>query len=319
MNSKMSIATKSKKKKVGGVGGADSKIVSELQLNVKKLLEDVRKLRVFEHESGLTFRKNEHTFDELKLKNDLFQIEHEKIKKRQDEIQNEHSNAMSQLGEKTKKVEKIYKDMLKLINDFKKEYRYGFKKIIKAEVDISDLKNQVKFVRNKLIPKNEQKQLNKEDLIKEIDGKFEILYGQVATMATDQAQFNTKIQNDQNKLQEPLEIEISRIRQEGELMMRELERTQNANRELINSVVFSSKSERSPPKNNRTFMNHSSTAVSSTRGRKKHNLSINEDISNPVMKDQIRYSTPSVSAVAITRLKRFNFAKKNIDDSIPGN
>lgn len=47
MNSKVSIATKNKTggKKVGGVGGGDPKIIAELQLNVKKLLEDVRKLK----------------------------------------------------------------------------------------------------------------------------------------------------------------------------------------------------------------------------------------------------------------------------------
>ena len=38
---------------------------------------------------------------------------------------------MDDFKEKTKKVEKIYKDIQKMINDFKKEYRYGFKKIIK--------------------------------------------------------------------------------------------------------------------------------------------------------------------------------------------
>lgn len=31
-----------------------------------------------------------------------------------------------------------------------KEYRYGFKKIIKCEVELGDLVNQVKFVRSKI-------------------------------------------------------------------------------------------------------------------------------------------------------------------------
>ena len=60
---------------------------------------------------------------------------------------------MEQLQEKTKKVQKIYKDIQKMTNDFKKEYRYGFKKIIKAEVDIHELMTQVRFIRSKLLPK----------------------------------------------------------------------------------------------------------------------------------------------------------------------
>lgn len=129
----MSIATKGKKKKgVGGMsGGADSKIVNELQLNVKKLLEDVRKTKLFEHESGLTFRKIDQSIEALKLRNNAIEEQQETINKRSDEIQNEHSHAMDELKEKTKKVTKIYNDIQKMINDFKKEYRYGFKKIIK--------------------------------------------------------------------------------------------------------------------------------------------------------------------------------------------
>jgi len=129
-NSKMSIV--SKKTKIGrGPGGADSKSVSELQLNMKKLLEDVRKLKNFEHESGLTFRKVEHRLDSVDEKNDKFQKEHDKIKRVQDDIVNQHQNAMTELNEKTKKVQKIYNQIQKMITDFKKEYRYGFRKIIK--------------------------------------------------------------------------------------------------------------------------------------------------------------------------------------------
>ena len=90
--------------------------------------------------------------------------------------------------------------------------------------------------------------MNKEDLIKEIDGKFDILYGQVTTLASDQANFNTKIQDNQNKIQEPLQNEMSRIRQESELMMRELERTQQENRQLINNVIIGTHSDQSPLK-----------------------------------------------------------------------
>lgn len=62
-------------------------------------------------------------------------------------------------------------------------------------------------------------------------------------MATDQAKFNSKIQNDQNKLKEPLEAEISKIKQESGIMMRELERTQQANRDLMQSITFPANNE----------------------------------------------------------------------------
>lgn len=153
---------------------------------------------------------------------------------------------MDDFKEKTKKVEKIYKDIQKMINDFKKEYRYGFKKIIKWEVDINDLNSQIKFIKAKLIPKSEKKALNKDELLREIDEKFEILYEQVTIMATDQAKFNTKIQNDQNRLKEPLEVEISKIKQESDIMMRELERTQQANRDLMQSMISPGNTENIP-------------------------------------------------------------------------
>ena len=79
MNSKMSKVNK-KKKIGGGLGKADSKIVSELQLNMNKLLEDMRKSKIFEHETGLTFRKIEKTLEEFRQKNNILEIEHGKIK-----------------------------------------------------------------------------------------------------------------------------------------------------------------------------------------------------------------------------------------------
>ena len=131
MNSKVSVATKSKTggKKLGG--GADSKIVSELQLNVKKLLEDVRKLNNLQHDTELALKKIDHILDDHRLKYDVIQNEQTEIKKKQEDIIAIHTNAMNDFKEKTIKVEKIYKDIQKMINDFKKEYRYGFKKIIK--------------------------------------------------------------------------------------------------------------------------------------------------------------------------------------------
>lgn len=230
MSSKMSISTR--RRGGGGRGGADSKEVNELKLNMKMVLEDCRKLKNFEHESEATFRRFESTLVELKKKNDLFISQHNAITKKQDEIELQHQNAMEETEKRTKQVIKIYKDIQKLINDFKTEYSYGFKKIIKAEVDIGVLNNQVKFIKNKIKPKKEEK-FDKEELIKEIDGKFDVLYQQVAEMATDQAEFNIRIQKDQENLKEPLHAEITKIREESNMMLRELERTQQNNRDIV--------------------------------------------------------------------------------------
>lgn len=231
MSSKMSISTR--KRGGGGRGGADSKDVEELKLNMNKALEDIRKLRNFEHESEATFRRFENTLVDLKKKNDIFVSQHNIITKKQDEIEAEHIKSMEISSQRTKKVVQIYTDIKKMITDFKTEYRYGFKKIIKAEVDINALNQQLKFVKSRVKPREDEEKLNKDDLIREIDKKFEILYTQISEMALDQANFNHLLQREQENLKEPIEAEITRIREESNIMMRELERTQKNNREII--------------------------------------------------------------------------------------
>lgn len=130
-------------------------------------------------------------------------------------------------------------------------------------------------------------------------------------MASEQANFNQKIQDGQNNLKEPLEIEISKIRQEGDLMMRELERTQNANRELMQNVS-TFRGVETPSIKFHTYV-HPSTAVSSTRARKKHNQSMHENFPKQA---KIRHSTPSTNHIPMSRLKRFKMEKSK-DDSIP--
>ena len=158
--------------------------------------------------------------------------QHNKITKKQDKIEEVHSTTMGEAKEQTQKVVKIYKDIQRMISNFKIEYRHGFKKIIKAEVDINYLNQQLKFIKTKIKPKKEEK-FNKEQLLHEIDEKFEILYKQIADMATDQAYFNSKIKKGQESLKEPLKVEISKLREESNIMMRELKRTQNNNREIL--------------------------------------------------------------------------------------
>lgn len=228
MGSKLSIATRKRRRR----GGPDPKDINELKLNMKNALEDIRKLKNFEHDSLGTFRRFENTLVDLKRNDTNIMTQNRKLNSKQEVIQLEHSQAMKEASEQTEKVVKIYKDIQKMIGKFKTEYRYGFKKIIKSEVDINFLNQQLNFIKTKIKPKKEEK-INKEKLLEEIDEKFEILYGQVSNMATEQAHFNLRIQNDQERLKEPLESELSKIRQESHIMMRELERTQNNNRRIL--------------------------------------------------------------------------------------
>lgn len=303
MSSKMSISTR---KRRGGVRGADSKEVNELKLNMKKVLDDIRKLNNFEYETEGTLRRFENTLVDLKKKNDMFVSQHSIITKKQEEIDTEHKNAMEEAERQTKKVVQIYKDIQKLINNFKSEYRYGFKKIIKAEVDISVLNQQLKFIKTKYKPKEEEK-LNKNDLLKEIDGRFEILYDQVAEMASDQAQFNRRIQRDQESLKEPLQIEISKIREESNIMLRELERTQHTNREIMMQKMNHSMYEDTTPTKLNAWLSNLNTSCDMEQRRT--NFSITSRKAAP---NKIRYSTPAYPSSDSKRLKRFNLQKEEL-------
>ena len=306
MSSKVSMSTRRRGGKGGG--GANSKEVNELKLNMKMVLEDLRKLKNFEHESEQTFRRFENTLVDLKKKNDLFISQHNIITKKQDEIQQQHNDGMVESEKRTKQVIKIYKDIQKLINDFKAEYTYGFKKIIKAEVDISSLNQQVKFLKTKIKPKKEEK-FDKNELLKEIDNKFELLYQQVSEMATDQAEFNLRIQHDQQNLKDPLHAEMSKIREESSMMLRELERTQQNNRDIMMQKMSHSMYET----NTDTTMNKwlSTRIKASSTARKDKNLSFHEPSPMKITR-RGRHSTPSYNSANTANLKRFNFNPINL-------
>eukprot|EP00344_Euplotes_crassus_P000956 CAMPEP_0197002782 /NCGR_PEP_ID=MMETSP1380-20130617/7209_1 /TAXON_ID=5936 /ORGANISM="Euplotes crassus, Strain CT5" /LENGTH=358 /DNA_ID=CAMNT_0042421069 /DNA_START=326 /DNA_END=1402 /DNA_ORIENTATION=- len=278
--SKLSIATRRMR---GGRRG-NPRETNGLKLNIKKLQEEVYRLTKFENESTSTFRKFENTLVDLKKKNDLFVSQHQKILKKQEEMESQHSSALNNIEKETLKVIKIHKDIKKLISDFKAEYRYGFKKIIKAEVDINFLLQQLKFIKTKIKPKDEEK-IDKDKLLGEIDGKFELLYSQVHDMATEQAQFNSNLKKEQENLKEPIKNEISKIREESNIMMRELERTQNNNREMLSSRL---------------------------------NISMNLDIPSKVLtKRKFRHSTPINHTSASMKLKKFNESvQKRLDNDL---
>lgn len=303
MSSKMSISTRRRGTRFRG---ADHKVINELKLNMNKALEDIRKLKSFEHDSELTFRRFENTLVDLKKKNDMFMGQHNVIIKKQEEIEKQNEESVQISSEHTKKVVQIYKEIQKMINTFKSEYTYGFKKIIKAEVDINFLNQQLKFIKTKIKPKEEK--INKHELLKQIDNKFELLYQQVSEMAEDQAKFNSKIQREQENLKEPLEVEISKIREESNIMLRELERTQQNNREmLVNRLNKSAYTEATPQKMN-AWLNQSTGFHTKRKDRTLNNLSIEHKPAT-----RARYSTPSHSGKEMTRLKRFNFDKKPVE------
>ena len=162
--------------------------------------------------------------------------------------------------------------------------------------------------------KNE-KALRREDVISEVDDKFGILYQQIADMATEQASFNQRIKYDQDKLKEPLEVEISKIRKESDIMMRELERTQHANRELIqNKSTFVTS--QTPSVKLQTFI-HPSTSVSSSRANRMHKSTMLVENNFNRSKPKNRHSTPSTSHVPLNRLKKFKIEKKQKDENVP--
>lgn len=81
MNSKLSVSTRKRRGGGGGRGGADSKEVNELKLNMNKVLEDVRRLLNFKHDSEGLFGRLEKTLVDLKKKNDIFLSQHAIISK----------------------------------------------------------------------------------------------------------------------------------------------------------------------------------------------------------------------------------------------
>ena len=75
----------------------------------------------------------------------------------------------------------------------------------------------------------------KENQEEGIDNKFEALYERIQTMAIDQANFNSSIQQKVDRLGIPIQKQVETMMKENDLIHTELERSQNHNRELLSS------------------------------------------------------------------------------------
>jgi phage host-nuclease inhibitor protein Gam len=86
--------------------------------------------------------------------------------------------------------------------------------------------------------KTENKEKEKAKSNSEIDEQFDILYKRIQEMATNQSNFNMMMKRSIEEIGEPLERQIDNMRQESQILMKELERVQNINRDLLSTLGF---------------------------------------------------------------------------------
>ncbi|CAI2385399.1 unnamed protein product [Moneuplotes crassus] len=110
-------------------------------------------------------------------------------------------------------------------------------------------------------------------VLKKVDAKLEKVYGQVQEMAFDQQSFNSMIKSTQDHISEPIKIEVRNMRKETESVHRELERTMNANREILTRMEkFRTQNTHRRRSMCQTIIDnrkHVSTSNRSSRGKKK--------------------------------------------------
>jgi type I site-specific restriction endonuclease len=86
--------------------------------------------------------------------------------------------------------------------------------------------------------KTENNEKEKAKSNSEIDEQFDILYKRIQEMATNQSNFNMMMKRSIEEIGEPLERQIDNMRQESQILMKELERVQNINRDLLSTLGF---------------------------------------------------------------------------------
>jgi hypothetical protein len=148
MNSKMSLV--SSKKKGPGAGlklkiDELNKQVQEMRLNVDKNLEDIRVMKNTEISRKSRFEEMEEIVHFLQKSHDVWNENHEVIKYKQEAINQEHSEGMRKIQEVHEKVQTIYKDTQKIISLFRKEYKSGFERIVRCEVQLGEVNFSFKF------------------------------------------------------------------------------------------------------------------------------------------------------------------------------
>ena len=120
MGSKMSLV--SSKKKAPGAGmklkiDEISKQIQEIKLNLDKNLEDVRVIKIAEIERKQTLTQMRETVAFLQQNHDIWNADHDLIKVKQQEINDQHSDGMKSIHSTYDEINKLHKDMQKMINN----------------------------------------------------------------------------------------------------------------------------------------------------------------------------------------------------------
>ena len=142
MNSKMSMVTSRKKGPGAGLKSKIdelSKLVQEMKLNSDKNIEDIRVLRNTEYDRKQRFDHMEEIVFRLQKSHDIWNADHEVIKSKQAWIDDQHTEGMNRIEYVHSDMQKIYKDTQKVISLFRKEYKLGFERIVRCEVQLSEV------------------------------------------------------------------------------------------------------------------------------------------------------------------------------------
>lgn len=143
MNSKMSLMSSKKKGPNAGMKlkiDEVSKQIQEMKLNLDKNLEDVRVIKNAEIERKQILAQMKETVSFLQNTHDQWNRDHNQVKIHQQEIREEHQDGMKAIREVTDDVNRLYKDMQKMISLFRKEYKNGFERIVRCEILLNEVR-----------------------------------------------------------------------------------------------------------------------------------------------------------------------------------
>ena len=239
MSSKLSSMSKNKNK-AGFKGKMEeiTKKIKEMSLNIERTMEDVKRIKSQEKERDDIIKVFTDSVKSLQSQHEKWIQANENIEIRQDQIDSIISETISTVNSKAKEVSNTQKSISKEINDFKEEYKEGFRRILKWEINIREIKNNINLIQKKLkeSDKDPKSETNFSKFMCKIDAQFDILYKRIKVMAEEQSEFNIGIKNQQDMMMKPTQVQINTMRQENKMIHKELERTQIANREMLSEI-----------------------------------------------------------------------------------
>ena len=239
MSSKLSSMSKTKNK-AGFKGKMEeiTKKIKEMSLNIERNMEDVKRIKSQEKERDDIIKVFTDSVKSLQSQHEKWIQSNESIEIRQDQIDSIISETISTVNSKAKEVSNTQKSISKEINDFKEEYKEGFRRILKWEINIREIKNNINLIQKKLkeSDKDPKSETNFSKFMCKIDAQFDILYKRIKVMAEEQSEFNIGIKNQQDMMMKPTQVQINTMRQENKMIHKELERTQIANREMLSEI-----------------------------------------------------------------------------------